>query len=242
MYTFTDVNFNYKNLQVFQNFSLDIPEDKISFILGHNGAGKTTLLKLLIGSLIPKSGQIRNNVLSKDTFFLVGSNNLYSDLSIRENLKFHCLLKGFKITKSEIQNNISVLSQKLQIQRYMDMKVNELSSGLKKRTALLCGLIFNPSAIFLDEPTNDIDPETKIILTSLIKELKSRGKSIVVVTHDLDFCHEVSEHNIIINNGKVVKIEKLSLSKKAIGDFKLEYLEYTKENGQNESNNLQRLN
>lgn len=233
-----NIEFSYRHNYVFKNFNATIPEKNIVCILGHNGAGKTTFLKLIVGSLLPKKGSVINTYEGKKIFLLSEKGNLYEDMSLRENIKFLYLLKGHSISQFEINKSLDYYTEKLFLGKHMDKKVSELSLGLKTRATILVGLIFNPNLFLLDEPTNNIDPLSKKILIETIKMIASEDKRVIIVTHDLEFCYEISETNIILNEGVIVHEDNVSKEDTTLSEFKEKYLKYTEEVELNESDIL----
>jgi ABC-type multidrug transport system ATPase subunit len=230
-----NIQFSYKRNCVFHDFNLNISDkENIISILGHNGAGKTTLLKILEGSIKPKKGKVKSSYAYKDIFILSEKGNMYEDMSINNNLSFLRLLKKKQYKTLNIDNRIKNLIMKFSLEKHMDKKFSDLSSGLKTRANLLAGLIYDPELILLDEPTNTIDPATKKILTDIIKELSTTGKQIIIVTHDLEFCYEISNINLILNEGTIINKEILDREKLSLDGFKKQYLKYTEEGFHNE--------
>lgn len=230
MIEINNLDFKYKsngNL-IFNDLNLNIKKGEMVSIIGHNGVGKTTLLNLINGYLIPNKGQIciDKSIAKKrsEIFFLFDSGGFYSDMTVKENLNFKRLALGQK-TKYKWDNDELIV--KFKMKKHLNKYCYELSSGLKKRLSLILGIMSNPTMILLDEPTNAIDPETKVLLKGLLMDLKNNGKTIILVTHDLQFSYELSDRIIILNEGEIVCDEYINYE---FDDFQKKYFEYTEEN------------
>jgi ABC-type multidrug transport system ATPase subunit len=212
--------------EVFQDLDLVLKAREFVSLLGHNGAGKTTLLKLIYGILKPQSGDVRINrdVVGtyKDIFLLSETFGISRELSLRENLIFRSKLFGEPVDAILSHRYIAQFN----LSKHVNKPVSALSSGLAKRANLVAGLVFDPELVMLDEPTNSIDPATKELMSTTLKALKAAGKTILLVTHDLEFSYALSDRVVILNEGEIVVDEDL-------GDvptsqaFKERYLHFT---------------
>lgn len=227
MIKFTNLSFSYGKNIVFENFNLELPDQNIVSILGHNGAGKTTLVKLIAGVLLPNIGEIENNYDPKEIFVFSNKGNLYENMSLKENIKFLKLLKGIADNDQFVNDSLSHYLTRFKMKKHYNKKISELSSGLRTRAILISGLIFEPELLLLDEPTNTVDPYTRQLLSEIINELCESKKKIIIVTHDLEFCYELSETNIIIDEGDLLKVDDTYGNKATFQEFKDNYLEYT---------------
>ena len=97
-----------------------------------------------------------------------------------------------------------VLSQ-LKLEKYKDVIVSQLSAGLKKRVALAAAIISKPKYLILDEPTNGLDPKSREVILSILKNFKERGVTIIFSSHDLEFVYRLADEFIVLNNGIVAK-------------------------------------
>lgn len=230
MIKFKNISYSYGPNSVFRDFSLNLNgHHNIISILGHNGAGKTTLLKIIEGSLKPQRGEVENPYSNKDVFMLADKGNMYNDMTVANNLTFLQLLKQDQLKSLVVKEREKKLITQLFLEKHLNKKFFELSSGLKTRANLLAGLIYDPELILLDEPTNTIDPMSRKILIDIISELSHKGKQVVIVTHDLDFCYEISDVNLILNEGTIISEESVDRTKISLENFKTQYLKYTEE-------------
>jgi ABC-type multidrug transport system ATPase subunit len=216
------ITFSYKknSKSIIKNLSFSVSSGETLGILGHNGVEKSALIKLIIGLLkLSQNGGkivINKSLISnqRDIFLLSDGNNLSDLLTVRENLIFRK-----KLLDSNNLINLQTLDENelfkaLDMVQYLDTRVKNLSSGFKKRAALVLGLVFSPKLIFLDEPTNSIDTQTKQILAEIIVNLKQSGKTVIIVTHDLNFCYDTCERVILLKDGTLNKDVEISAYKR----------------------------
>lgn len=208
-----NMTFGYqKSKPVLSHISLDVPAGQSIGILGYNGVGKTTLFGVILGLLRPQHGDAVINAdvfpSMRDVFQLTDSNNLTTDLTVRENIRFRTMLYATR----EHPNPVDLahledlpMVKAFELGDHLDKKVKELSSGLKKRAGIVTGILFDPKLIMLDEPTNAVDPLTRQLLIELMRQLRADGRTIMTITHDLDYCWSVTDRVVIFDNKHLVK-------------------------------------
>lgn len=191
------------------NISFDISAGKIVGLLGGNGAGKTTTLSMLVGILLPNSGEIsmlgkdmltnRHEAL-KDMNFSSPYVDLPSRISVRENLTIFAHLYNVPNYKARIQE----LATELNLVSFLDKPYGNLSAGQKTRVSLSKSLINKPKILLLDEPTASLDPDTADwIRNYLVAYQKNTGATILLASHNMQeverMCHDV----IMMKQGRV---------------------------------------
>ncbi|WP_240544239.1 ABC transporter ATP-binding protein [Bifidobacterium sp. SO4] len=209
----TDMTFGYKrDRPVLEHINLDVPAGQSLGILGYNGVGKTTLFGVITGLLRPQGGSAAINAdvfhSMREVFQLTDSGNLSPTMTIRENLKFRAMLYATHDDPHPIDlRHLDQLPmiQAFELGEHLDKKVRDLSSGLKKRAGIVAGMLFDPRLILLDEPTNAVDPVTRQLLIDLMKQLKADGRTILTITHDLDYCWEVTDRVVILDDRHLIK-------------------------------------
>lgn len=198
---------------------LEIKEGKINGIIGRSGSGKTTLVELLNALIIPTSGSIKvdNFVISKknkikninDLRVNVGlifqfPEEQFFNLKVEDEIKFG--MKYFKIKDSDIKaRSIEALKMVGLDEEYLGKDTFKLSSGEMRKVAIASILAFNPELIILDEPTIGLDSISKKQLIYLIRTLKNKyNKTIIIITHDVDLLHQISDYIFVLDSGKLV--------------------------------------
>ena len=197
------------------NVSLEIKRGEFIVIKGHSGAGKTTLLNLIGGLDLPEQGIIYyDGVLitsmkeeSLATFRLMNSGfifqnyNLISTLTAEENIMFPMSLAGVSL-KDQREHAVSLLS-KMGLENRREHLPFQLSAGEQQRVAIARALANRPPNILADEPTANLDKKTSIFIQALFKELKEKGITMIIVTHD-DGLIELADRVILFENGKIL--------------------------------------
>lgn len=185
-----NVSKSFKKSKVLDNISVEVNKAEIVGILGPSGAGKTTLIKCIMGMEKVDSGEIElfgtsvpNRKILQNVGYMAQSDALYLDLTAKDNLLFFGNI--FKIPKAELKERVNFLSDLVELTPYMNRRVNKFSGGMKRRLSLIIALLQNPDLLILDEPTVGIDPELRLSIWKEINNLKSKGQSIIVTTHDM---------------------------------------------------------
>ena len=195
--------------------SLTIPEGEIHGLLGPNGAGKTTLVKILSTVLLPTEG--RACVLGHDVveetkavrpligIVFGGERGLYWRLTGRQNLEYWGAL--YKLSTSLSKARTQTLLERVGLAERADERVETYSRGMKQRLHLARGLIGDAKILFLDEPTTGMDPLAAREFRTLIAELRSEGRTILLATHDMVEAETVCDRVTLIDRGKVIATE-----------------------------------
>jgi len=205
--------FVYDNgTEALRDVSLNIYPRELLFIMGENASGKTTLLKNITGLLKPSRGQVR--LLGQDT-----RNTLVEDLAqkvayLSQNPNDYLFLPTvqeemeFALKKLGLPDDgrVEKILKKLDLLRFRCKNPRDLSTGERQRVALAGMLLGEPSLILLDEPTRGLDYDLKLKLGKLFLELKAEGKSLVVVTHDVEFAAEYADNVVLMSQGEVIAV------------------------------------
>ncbi|WP_337904225.1 ATP-binding cassette domain-containing protein [Mesomycoplasma ovipneumoniae] len=197
------------NKFIFNNLNLEIPLNKITFVIGKSGIGKSTLINLIAGFIKKDSGKIsffdkNGSELEKPLVDVVFQDfNLIESLSIKNNILIANHILNRESDDSEIQqaaNSIGIETNKL------DQIVKNLSGGEKQRAAFLRSLSRKSDFILLDEPTGNLDDENSIALLDLLVKA-SENKTILIVSHDLELANQYADQIINLENLSVNVIE-----------------------------------
>jgi ABC-2 type transport system ATP-binding protein len=205
----TDISLSVENLtKQFDHFtavdhvSLSMRRGEIFGLLGPNGAGKTTTIRILLGLLVPTSGQA--SVLGYDVVrqpeeirervgYVSQKFALYPDLTAAENFDFYAGVYG--VPRRQVNARRAELFREINLTDHANQRVKNLAGGLRQRLALACALPHQPQFVFLDEPTAGVDPASRRALWDLIFGLTLQGTSILVTTHYMDEaenCHRLA--------------------------------------------------
>lgn len=192
----------YEELSVLDNISFDVKKGEMFGIIGRNGTGKTTLLRLLSGIYRPDSGSITvNGTLIP---FLGLGIGFQPDLTAKANVILYGRLLGF--SKKEIQSKEKQIIEFAELEKFEDTKLKNFSSGMYARLAFSTAVQVDPEIVLMDEvlSVGDIGFQKKSHDTFL--SFKKRGKSIVLVTHDLKTIKDNCDRAMFLNEGKIQAI------------------------------------
>ncbi len=223
---FDKVNFTYKKInycehEVLKNINIKLKAGKINAIVGKSGSGKTTLLELITGILKPTIGKVlidEKEIDNLNNAFDIGyvsqDNNQFLQKTVKEELEMLLKLYNYKLKEKKKRINDSLIMVGLN-EKYLNLNINNLSSGEKKKLALASALILNPSILIIDEPVIGLDRKTKEELKKIFRILKTRyNKTIIFVSNNLDFVLEVADYVYVLYDKEIVlegkKIDVLS--------------------------------
>ncbi len=214
MISVENVDFHYTTgPEVLQNVNLEIKDGEFIAIMGENGAGKTTLVKMFNGLLKPTHGKVlvdgtdthEKSVaqLSRDVglIFQNPDHQLFAE-TVAEELSFS--LRNFGFKEDVIHRRVTTLLTALDLERYEKSSPFVLSGGERKRVALAAILSWDPKHVIMDEPTIGQDYLQKDRLRNFIVQLVSQGKTVVIVTHDIEFVAECKPRIVLLSRGKIV--------------------------------------
>lgn len=209
-----EVNFTYPNgVEAIKNVSLVIKNGEFIAIMGQNGAGKTTLVKHFNGLLKPSKGTIRVDgvettktsvaALARTVGFVFQNpdHQLFSE-TVEEEIAF--ALKNFGFEEEAIQKRVTWALNLLGLTQYRKTSPFMLSGGERKRVALASVLAWDPQILILDEPTIGQDYQQKEKLRQFIVQMQTQRKTVVIVTHDVEFVAECNPRVVLMKEGKIV--------------------------------------
>ena len=209
-----DVHYSYPNkVEALKGVSLTIKDGEFVAIMGQNGAGKSTFVKHFNGLLKPSVGTVKvNNVettktsvakLARNVGFVFQNpdHQLFSE-TVEDEVAF--ALKNFGFEKEVIEKRIDWALNLLSLTQYRKTSPFLLSGGERKRVALASVLAWDPETLVLDEPTIGQDHEQKEKLRQFILQMQTQGKTVVAVTHDVEFVAECNPRVVLMKEGKIV--------------------------------------
>ncbi|MCW4017460.1 MAG: energy-coupling factor ABC transporter ATP-binding protein [Candidatus Bathyarchaeota archaeon] len=214
MLSVENVRFSYASgVEALKGVSLKVNDGEFVAIMGQNGAGKTTLVKHFNGLLKPTRGKIyidgvdttKTSVaaLARKVGFVFQNpdNQLFSE-TVDEEISF--ALKNFGFDEATIEGRVSWAVNLLGISQYRKTSPFMLSGGERKRVALASVLAWDPQVLVLDEPTIGQDHQQKENLRQFIMQMQTQGKTVIIVTHDVEFVAECNPRVVLMREGKIV--------------------------------------
>jgi ABC-2 type transport system ATP-binding protein len=211
--TISNLTKKYEDKLALDNLNLQVAKGELFGLLGPNGAGKTTAMNLLCGFLKPTSGtaKIYNYDVQKDTKqvkALIGvciqETAIYPYLTGKENLELFGNLYG--MNKKTIKERSTMLLTRMGLTGDAKRLTAKYSGGMKRRLSLALALISDPQIAFLDEPNVAMDPQSRRAVWDLIKEQKSKGKTLILTTHHMEEAEELCDRVGIIDHGKLIAL------------------------------------
>ncbi|MFA5692562.1 MAG: ABC transporter ATP-binding protein [Acholeplasmataceae bacterium] len=202
--------YNNKKVAV-SDLSFEVYEGEIYGLLGPNGAGKTTTLRIISTLIKPDQGDVFLNdvsVLNNPTKIRKQIGFLTSELKLEEfftpNYLFDYFAKLYDLNDNDIKARKTYLFNKFGIEEFKEVKISDLSSGMKQKVSLVISIAHDPKIIIFDEPTNGLDVITAKTVTDFLIELKNLGKTIILSTHIFSLVEKLCDRVGIIIDGKMV--------------------------------------
>ena len=225
-----DVKKSYKDVEVLKGVDFEVEQGDIFALLGSNGSGKTTMIRIMAtlfkadaGSVVingfdieKNSGEIRGLISLSGQFAAIDE-----ILTGRENNQMIAKLRHLK-NPNQVADG---LINRLGMSEAADRRVGTYSGGMKRRIDIAMSLVENPKIIFLDEPTIGLDPEARLEVWKIVKELSAAGTTIFLTTQYLEEAEQLADKIAILHGGKIIALDTLEGLKKLFPPAKIEYVE-----------------
>ncbi len=221
---------SYKEIQVLKGVDFEVEKGCIFALLGSNGAGKTTIIKILTTLLKQDGGTAAVNgfdVASKpdsvrQSISLTGQFAAVDEiLTGRENLIMIARLRHLHNPRQIADD----LLKRLGLTEAADRQVSTYSGGMRRRLDIAMSLVGKPQVIFLDEPTTGLDPEARLEVWKIVKELAANGTTVFLTTQYLDEAEQLADRIAILHEGRIIASGTLADLKKLFPPAKVEYIE-----------------
>jgi drug efflux transport system ATP-binding protein len=208
-----DLTRSFGKLTAVDRLNLEVQRGEIFGLVGPDGAGKTTTLRLLCGLLDPTSGSVTvdgHNVRVEIEFikdrigYMPQKSGLYVDLTVRENMDFYADLFG--ISGNERTALMARLLKMTRMEPFQDRPAGKLSGGMKQKLSLMCALLHRPEVLFLDEPTNGVDPVSRRDFWAILYQLVKEGVTVVVTTAYLDEAERCNRVGLM-HQGRLIRCD-----------------------------------
>jgi ABC-2 type transport system ATP-binding protein len=204
--------------------NLTVAAGEIFGLLGPNGAGKTTTAGMLTTRVIPTSGQafvggidvVAHPTLAKQILGIVSQQNtLDRQLNVWENLYFHGRLFG--IGARESRRVADELLEQFQLSAWAKASVYALSGGMAQRLMVARAIFHRPAVLFLDEPTAGLDPQGRLALWELLRELNAEGQTVLLTTHYMEEAEQLCGRVAIMDHGKIIALDTPARLRQSVG-------------------------
>jgi ABC-2 type transport system ATP-binding protein len=200
---------NYGSFQAVKGISFEVKEGEIFGLLGPNGAGKSTTLEIIETLRQKTSGKVtvdgfdldeEPNEIKKRIGVQLQTSGYYPGLNLLQLIRLFCGLYNREVDPMELLEMVNLKDK-------AKSKVKELSGGQKQRFSVATTLINDPRIIFLDEPTTGLDPQARRSLWELVKNIRSRGTTVIITTHYMDEAEYLCDRVAIIDSGRIVALD-----------------------------------
>ncbi|MGI9536657.1 MAG: ABC transporter ATP-binding protein [Desulfocapsaceae bacterium] len=208
--TVTGLTKRFGNFTAVDSVDMRIPKQTVYGFLGPNGSGKTTAIRMMCGLLQPTSGTIevlgmkipeQTNQIRRQVGYMTQKFSLYTDLSVLQNMYFMARIMGVGFNRRTTR--INHLLERFNLSSFAHRQAGALSGGQKRRLALATAVIHEPHLLLLDEPTSEVDPNTRREFWDELFLMSDAGTTILVTTHLMDEA-ERCHHLAIIDEGRKV--------------------------------------
>lgn len=217
------LNAYYDKLHVLKNVEVKVDKGEIVSLIGPSGSGKSSLLKMLVGLLVPQSGEVKINnevinynkkadlrIVREKIGIVFQQYNLFQNMDVLKNV---CIAptKIQKRDSKKVEEQAVELLEKVGLKDKLKSYPDELSGGQQQRVAIARALCLNPEILLLDEVTSALDPELVQEVLDSIRLLASDGMTMLIVSHEMSFVKEVSSKVIFMDNGSIIEVNKPEL-------------------------------
>lgn len=201
----------YGDFTAVNNVSFAVRRGECFGLLGPNGAGKTTTIRMItcvspvtFGELLVDGMPVQE--APREIKSLLGvipqDNNLDPELTVRQNLRVYA--RYFGLPSKEAERRIDEVLGFFQLTDKQDARIDELSGGLRRRLTIARGLINSPSILVLDEPTTGLDPQAKHMVWQKLRQLRTRGVTMLLTTHYMDEAEHLCDRIVIMDEGRII--------------------------------------
>ena len=215
-----DLSYSYGDILAVDDISFDVAEGEVIGFLGPNGAGKSTVVKMLTGQLTPQKGSAslmgmdivkERKQVQQEIGISFESTNLYEQMSAVENLDLFAKL--YKVSDFDAMG----LLEKVGLGGREKEHVASYSKGMKQRLMMARALVSDPKMLFLDEPTDGLDPVSTETIHALIRNATREGTTVFLTTHDMVEADKLSDRVAFLNQGRIVALDTPARLKQRFG-------------------------
>jgi phospholipid/cholesterol/gamma-HCH transport system ATP-binding protein len=212
-----DVNCTRDGYRILDKVSIVFPPGECTVIMGFSGSGKSYLLKIAAGLAIPEEGQVLMDGLEfshmsdrdllafrKKCGFVFQDAALWANLTVFQNLALPLQFHNPDMKAADVEARVKAVARTLEFRENLQLRPAMLSSGERKIASFLRGLTLDPDLLYIDDPTVSVDTSTADRMLQVLKELKQRGKTLIITTHNAKFTSQLADQLIILKAGRII--------------------------------------
>lgn len=196
------------------DISLQIQSGEIFGLLGPNGAGKTTLIRIINRIIQPDKGIVRINgdIMTQQHLSMIGylpeERGLYRTMTVEDHAIFLGRLRG--LSKQDTKTQLNYWLDKFEINDWRKKRIEELSKGMAQKVQFICTVLHEPKLLILDEPLSGFDPINVELIKQELIDMKAKGKTIILSTHNMKSVEEICDRAALIHNAKKIMEGRIS--------------------------------
>lgn len=208
MLELTDITKRYNRKLAIQDVSLRLKEGEIFGLLGPNGAGKTTIIRIINRIVEQDKGVVRfkGNLMQQRDLAFIGylpeERGLYKNMTVEAHARFLGSLRG--MSKKDCDAALDYWLNRFGIQSWRKQRIEELSKGMAQKVQFICAVLHEPDLLILDEPFSGFDPVNVELIKQELVEMKHKGKTILISTHNMRSVEEICDRVAIIHESKKI--------------------------------------
>jgi lipooligosaccharide transport system ATP-binding protein len=205
-----DLVMSFGSMPILEGVSFAVEPGECFGLLGPNGAGKSTLIKIIYGALAPTRGRVRvfghdpgrdYRIVRRSLGVVMQDDALDEAMTVRDNMLMFCGF--FAIGRAEARARVDRLLDEFSLSARAHAKISSLSGGMRRRLSFVRSLLADPRLLILDEPTRGFDPGVRHTLWDVIRSLRRRGTTILLITHHMAEAELLCDHLVLLAEGRV---------------------------------------
>ena len=229
---------SFNSLVAVDDVGFTVGDGEIFGLLGPNGAGKTTTINMICGVLKPDGGRVliggkdiwlESKTVKKGLAVVPQEIAVYEDMTARDNLNFWGSLYGLR--GSDLKSRVDEALTRVGLSDRAADKVKGFSGGMKRRLNLCMGLLHRPKVLLLDEPTVGIDPQARLNILDVVRDVAAAGTTVLYTTHYMDEAEDLCDRIAIIDHGKILTVGTLDELTRLAGEAEVLRLNGSFEDG-----------
>ncbi len=204
-----DITKRFGDFTALDSISFDLKDGELVALLGTNGSGKTTVIKIIVGFMEETSGRVKYKgypMRQKDRSRVIGwapqEDSFFGSLTLVENMIYFGNLNN--VERKKARQRADELLKLLKLSHKKKTLAKDLSGGMKRRLNMAIAMMHDPKILILDEPEAGVDPMSRVTLWEVVKEVKKKGTTILLVTHNLIETEHLADRIIIMDAGRVI--------------------------------------